>query len=298
MSIIHEALKKAERERAPRPRGLLHYGPVRTARRRWHWRAATGMLIGLTTVGAVSTGLWLHSHREDLPVRIVRPMRQNLPAVVLGDEEQTAPQMLVTHLPPIQKPLAGAPSSLAEDVPSPAAPLTLALEAQVAAQTTFERARESEFKGQWEEAKGYYRQALTLNPSLVEARNNLGTLYVRQRQLTAAIEEFQAAIRLDPHYAMVRNNLGSAYFLSGQETLAIQEFLAALHIDGAYVSPLYNLASLYARRGDVGQAVAFLTRALVIEPAVLSWLQEDPDFNSIKAAPDVQRLYTQGHAKR
>jgi tetratricopeptide (TPR) repeat protein len=97
---------------------------------------------------------------------------------------------------------------------------------------------------------------------------------------------------------MVRNNLGSAYFLSGQETLAIQEFLAALHIDGAYVSPLYNLASLYARRGDVGQAVAFLTRALVIEPAVLSWLQEDPDFNGIKAAPDVQRLYTQGHAKR
>jgi hypothetical protein len=86
--------------------------------------------------------------------------------------------------------------------------------------------------------------------------------------------------------------------LSGQETLAIQEFLAALHIDGAYVSPLYNLASLYARRGDVGQAVAFLTRALAIEPAVLSWLQEDPDFDGIKAAPDVQRLYTSGHAKR
>ena len=101
-------------------------------------------------------------------------------------------------------------------------------------------------KGQWEEAKGYYRQALTLNPTLVEARNNLGTLYVRQQQLTAAIDEFRAAIRLDPNYAMVRNNLGSAYFLSGQEALAIQEFLAALHIDGTYVSPLYNLASLYA----------------------------------------------------
>jgi tetratricopeptide (TPR) repeat protein len=298
MSIIHEALKKAEREREPRARGLLFYGRAPMAHRKRRWYAATGTLIGLTTVGAMSTWLWLHSPGWDLPVKTTKPMAQGLPTLVQGGEDQLALQTFVTHPPSTSTPLAGPRPSRADDVPSPAAPLTLALEAQVAAQTTFERARESEFKGQWEEAKGYYRQALTLNPSLVEARNNLGTLYVRQRQLTAAIEEFQAAIRIDPHYAMVRNNLGSAYFLSGQETLAIQEFLAALHIDGAYVSPLYNLASLYARRGDVGQAVAFLTRALAIEPAVLSWLQEDPDFNSIKAAPDVQRLYTQGHAKR
>ena len=183
-------------------------------------------------------------------------------------------------------------------VPSSASPVPWCWRRRSLPRATFEQAREFEFKGQWEEAKSYYRQALTRNPTLVEARNNLGTLYVRQQQLTAAIDEFQAAIRIDPNYAMVRNNLGSAYFLIGQETLAIQEFIAALHIDGAYVSPLYNLASLYARRGDVGQAVAFLTRALAIEPAVLSWLQEDPDFDSIKAAPEVQRLYMPGHAKR
>ena len=298
MSIIHEALKKAEREREPRPTGLPLHGGVGTARRRWRWRVTTGMLIGLTTVGAVSTWLWLQSQAGTRPVRTARPMAQGMPAMVLGGEDQTAPQRRVTYPLPIPKPLAGAWPSHADVVPSPPTPLALALETQVTAQATFEQARESEVKGQWEEAKSYYRQALTLNPTLVEARNNLGTLYVRQQQLTAAIDEFQAAIRIDPNYAKVRNNLGSAYFLSGQETLAIQEFLAALHIDGAYVSPLYNLASLYARRGDVGQAVAFLTRALTIEPAVLSWLQEDPDFDGIKAAPDVQRLYTPGHAKR
>jgi tetratricopeptide (TPR) repeat protein len=298
MSIIHEALKKAERQREPRPTALPLYGQVRTARRRWHWRAASGILICLTTMGTVSTGLWLHSHGGDPLISIVRQMAQSLPAKALGGEDQTAPQTLVAHLAPTQKLLAGAQPSLADDLPSSAASPTLSVEAQVAAQTTFERARGSEVKGQWEEAKGYYRQALTLDPTLVEARNNLGALYVRQQQLTAAIDEFQAAIRIAPHYAMVRNNLGSAYFLSGQETLAIQEFLAALEIDGTYVSPLYNLASLYARRGDVSQAVAFLTRARAIEPAVLSWLQEDPDFDNIKATPDVQRLYTQGHAQR
>ena len=298
MSIIHEALKKAEREREPRPRGLPLHGGGRMARRGWRWRVTTGMLIGLTTVGAVSTWLWLQFQAGNRPVRAARPMAQGLPAVMLGGENQPEPQRRVTHPLPIPKPRAAAWPSHADVIPSPATPLALALETQVTAQATFERARESELKGQWEEAKSYYRQALTRNPNLVEARNNLGTLYVRQQQLTAAIDEFQAAIRIDPNYAKVRNNLGSAYFLSGQETLAIQEFLAALHIDGAYVSPLYNLASLYARRRDVGQAVAFLTRALAIEPAVLSWLQEDPDFDGIKAAPEVQRLYTHGHAKR
>ena len=213
-------------------------------------------------------------------------------------DDQTALQTLVARPIPIQPPLAGALPSHVDNVSHPSALPTLTLETQIAAREAFERGRAAEFKGQWDDATSYYRQALTLNPTLVEARNNLGTVYVRQQQLTAAINEFRTAIRLDPTYAMVRNNLGSAYILSGQETLAIQEFLAAMYIDGTYVSPLYNLASLYARRGDVGQTVAFLTRALAIEPAVLSWLQEDPDFDGIKAARDVQRLYAHGQAKR
>ncbi len=298
MSIIHEALKKAERDREPRPKGLSLFGGGRTARRRWRPGAATGMLIGLTTVGVGSLWLWTYAPWRDLSVSTVGPMVQNLPAKALEREDQTPLQTLIAHPPPIQPRLAGAPPPSADGVPHPLTPPTLAWEAHVAARETFERARAAESKGQWKEATDYYRQALTLNPTLVEAQNNLGTLYVRQQQLTAAIDEFRAAIRLDPNYAMVRNNLGSAYILSGQEALAIQEFLAALHIDSTYVSPLYNLASLYARRGDVGQTVAFLTRALAIEPTVLSWLQEDPDFDGIKAAPDIQRLYTQDQAKR
>ncbi|HSF29227.1 MAG TPA: tetratricopeptide repeat protein, partial [Candidatus Tectomicrobia bacterium] len=67
---------------------------------------------------------------------------------------------------------------------------------------------------------------------------------------------------------------------------------------GAYVSPYYNLASLYARRGDVEQSVAFLTKALAIEPTALSWLREDPDFDRIRTAPELQRLRMHGHARR
>jgi tetratricopeptide (TPR) repeat protein len=105
-------------------------------------------------------------------------------------------------------------------------------------------------------------------------------------------------LAIDSNYALARNNLGSAYLLNGEEGRAIQEFLAALHIDRAYVSPYYNLASLYARRGDVGQSIAFLTRAQAIEPAVLSWLQDDPDFEAVRAAPEFQRLRVRKQASR
>jgi Flp pilus assembly protein TadD len=298
MSIIHEALKKAEREREPHPKGLALYGGVRTARRRWRWSVTTGMLLGLTTVGAVSTWLWLQSPGEILSAKTATPMPQHSPAMVRQGEGQADQQAAVSPPTPMAQPFEAPRQSTSDEVPSLAAPFSLTLDARAAAETAFERAREAEFKGHWEEATRYYRQALTLNPTLVRARNNLGTLYVRQQQLRAAISEFQAAIRLDPNYAMVRNNLGSAYFLIGEEALAIQEFLAALRIDGAYVSPLYNLASLYARRGDVGQAVAFLTRALALEPAVLFWAQEDADFEGIKATPEFQRLRAQSHAKR
>jgi tetratricopeptide (TPR) repeat protein len=299
MSIIHEALKKAEREREPRRTGLPFYGRGRAPRRVLRWPAVVaGLLTGLTTIWAVSTWLRLYSLEVDRQGGTATPPTQGVRAAEQGGGDQLALQTHIVHPPSTQEPLAAAPPAHPVDTPWLPAALPLTSEAQVAAQATFERAQAAESRGQWEEAKGHYRQALTLNPTLVEARNNLGTLYVRQHQLTAAIDEFLAAVRLDPRYAKVRNNLGSAYLLSGREALAVQEFLAALHIDGAYVSPLYNLASLYARRGDVGQAVAFLTRALAIEPAVLSWMQEDPDFDSIKTAPAVQRLYTQSHAKR
>jgi tetratricopeptide (TPR) repeat protein len=298
MSIIHEALKKAERERESRPTGLPFYGGPRTAPRRWCWSMRASMLTGLTVLGAVSAWLWLQSQEGDFPVGLAKPIPQGSPPTVLVDKDESASQTVVPLHPPITKPRAAAQDTPSDEGPSPAVPFAPTLEAQTAAQTAFERAREAESKGQGEEAKRYYRQAITLNPTLVEARNNLGALYVRQQQMTAAIDEFQTAIRLDPNYAIVRNNLGSAYFLIGQEALAIQEFLAALHIDGAYVSPFYNLASLYARRGDVSQAVAFLTKALAIEPSVWSWVQEDPDFDGIKTASEVQRLRPRSHAKR
>jgi tetratricopeptide (TPR) repeat protein len=298
MSIIHDALKKAEREREPRPTRWPLYRGVRTAPRRWRPVVITGMMAGVTMVVAVSIWLWLQSLAGGPTIRAVILMLQSSRANIAGAAHRADRRASATQPLALAKPFEAPPRVPPDEVPSPVAAVSLAPAAQAIANAAFERARDAESKGQWEQAKRSYRQALALNPILAEAHNNLGNLYIRQQQMTAAIDEFRAAIALNPNYALVRNNLGSAYFLIGEEVLAIQEFIAALRIDGAYVSPYYNLASLYARRGDVGQAVAFLTKALALESSVLSWLQEDPDFDGIRAAPEFQRLRAQTQVRR
>jgi tetratricopeptide (TPR) repeat protein len=297
MSIIYDALKKAERERQPLPLGLPVSRGLHTARRRWWGGVTVGMIIGLTTVGAVSAWLWLQGLVGGVTLIPTLPMPQNAPINAADSDEKAAQQVAGVAPLPIAKPQETPRQLRSNTIPSPA-PMALAAGTPVTAEAAFDRARVAESTEQWEQAKQHYLQALALNPGLVEAHNNLGNLYIRQHQFVAAIGEFQAALALNPHYAIARNNLGSAYFMLGEEALAIREFLAALHIDGGYVSPYYNLASLHARRGDVAQSVAFLTKALAIEPTVLSWLQEDPDFDRLRATPELQRLRTHGHAKR
>jgi tetratricopeptide (TPR) repeat protein len=298
MSIIHDALKKAEREREPLAKRLPLSRGVRTARRRWRGSVITGMLVGVTTVGAIGGWLWLQPMGVGLTRGTRVPTSQSSPVKVPGAGDRADRRAVVGEPMPVAQALEVSARSKPDEAPSPAAPLSVAFEAQATAEAAFERARAAESKGRWGEAEQYYRQALALNPALVEARNNLGNLYVQQQRLTAAIDEFQAALAYNPHYAIARNNLGSTYVMIGEEALAVQEFLAALRIEAAYVSPYYNLASLYARRSDVGQAVAFLTKALAIDPTVLSWLQDDPDFDGIRAAPELQRLRTPGHGRR
>ena len=95
MSIIHEALKKAEREREPRPQRLPLYGGVRTAPSKvalagvnWHAdRPDHGRGREYLAVAALPQG-------GTSRIRTARPMAQNSPAVALGGEDQAALQML------------------------------------------------------------------------------------------------------------------------------------------------------------------------------------------------------------
>jgi tetratricopeptide (TPR) repeat protein len=298
MSIIHEALKRAEQEREVRRARWPIYRGGRPAHRPWRWGVTTGLVVGVTLAAGVGLWGWLPIPLSSARLGEVTGITQSAPAPVAAIVPETNRQAIPTHPRPRPVPLEAPLRFKSDELSGTVASVPLTPDLQALAAATFKRAREAESTGQWSQAERDYRQALVQNPALAEAHNNLGNLYIRQQQMSAAIGEFRAAMALNPNYAMVRNNLGSAYILMGEEELAIQEFIAALRLDGAYVSPYYNLASLYGRRADVGQAAAFLTKALALDATVISWVQEDPDFDKIRGAPEFQRLRAQALVRR
>jgi tetratricopeptide (TPR) repeat protein len=269
MSIIYEALKKAERERVPPLRGLPLRQRGLPARRRWRALAAV-VAVGLAAGGGMWA--WMGSAPGALARWGARPDAPATTAVRGADAE----------------------ASRVEPWPAPAtAPEPRGASAgagPMSAEAAWREGKRAEDAGRWEEAVQRYQQAIALDPGAPQARNDLGRLYVRLNRVAAAIEEFRRLVASAPNHAVARNNLGSAYLLGGQEHSAIQEFLEAVRLDGAYVTPYYNLASVYARRGDAARAAAFLTKALALEPAVLAWVREDPDFAGVRDSPEFQRL--------
>ena len=158
------------------------------------------------------------------------------------------------------------------------------------AHTRFNLALAAQTTGDLERAMTLLQQAISLDPTLKHAYNNLGNLYYQRQQYDDAVAMYHQALALDPDYMQARNNLGSAYIQLSQYEQAIAELQKVLQADGTSSLAYYNLACVYARTGDSTQAVHYLQRAVEIEPQARLWAQTDADFSRIRTEPAFQRL--------
>ena len=62
-------------------------------------------------------------------------------------------------------------------------------------------------KGGLERAVALYTKALTIDPSMVDTRSNLGVAYIFQRQYANAVRELTGALALQPDHVGARQNL-------------------------------------------------------------------------------------------
>jgi len=65
------------------------------------------------------------------------------------------------------------------------------------------------------------KKALTINPELSGAYNQLGFIYKAKDMLSESISTFWSAISVDTGHAETHNNLAIAYFLSKRYDLAV-----------------------------------------------------------------------------
>jgi Tfp pilus assembly protein PilF len=135
-----------------------------------------------------------------------------------------------------------------------------------AAPDQFQLALYYQRSGDFEQALMHYRAALQRDEMNVEARNNLGNLYLGKGLFEEAAREFQRVIAIDPKYLNAHVNLSAAYTRLGRPDAAAAEARAALQIDGRNADAMVNLSLAQHDAGLVGDAQRSLRRALEIDP--------------------------------
>ncbi len=154
--------------------------------------------------------------------------------------------------------------------PRTAAPVAEAVEGQApmltGAASDFARGNLLAAEGKTAEAIEAFQAALRLDPNHVEARVNLGVMYVRLGRPDEAVAEYRAALALDPGHAEANYNLGNA--LAGRREFeeAIAAYQRAVERKPEYVEARINLGNLLRGVGRLDESIAQHRQALAYEP--------------------------------
>jgi len=120
----------------------------------------------------------------------------------------------------------------------------------------YERARLLHKNGRLHEAKRLYQEILGLDPDYVDALNNLGVIYIHDKNYSTARSNFEKAIELKPDY----------------------------------VDSYYNLACLHAIKGEVPQGLARLKKAVSLDRSVRDWARRDTDLKNLRGVPGFEEI--------
>jgi tetratricopeptide (TPR) repeat protein len=120
----------------------------------------------------------------------------------------------------------------------------------------YNKARLFHKSGRLRDAKRMYQEALRLHPGYVDALNNLGVIFIHDRDFIAARSSFQKAIRLEP----------------------------------ANVDPYYNLACVCAVMGETKMSLAYLKKAVSLNKSAIDWARKDADLQKLRGLSEFKDI--------
>ena len=116
--------------------------------------------------------------------------------------------------------------------------------------------------GRLEEAEASYREALKINPKLSEAHNNLGSILSQLGRLEEAEASYREAIKINPREAKLHGNLGSLLGQLGKLKEAEASYREAIKINPKFSEVHYNLGVTLYELGRLEEAEASYREAV------------------------------------
>jgi tetratricopeptide (TPR) repeat protein len=134
----------------------------------------------------------------------------------------------------------------------------------------FEKGKQKQKDGKLDDAARHYQKAIEFDPSFYPALNNLGVIYIRQKQFAKANEAFLQAMKLNPDDSQAYINMGHLHYQQGQYPEAIAELERGLERFPGSALGRFLLGSAYLKVGGLEKAEANLRRACALDPKSMS----------------------------
>jgi tetratricopeptide (TPR) repeat protein len=112
----------------------------------------------------------------------------------------------------------------------------------------------------------------------------------REGKLEKAKSLYKKVVKIDPQNMQAFNNLGVIYMGEKNYKRAIMYFNNALDIKHDYVDAHYNLACLFAQKKDVSQSLFYLKNAIEFNPEVRKWAKNDGDLKALANSTEFKKL--------
>ena len=124
------------------------------------------------------------------------------------------------------------------------------------AESLYKTGLDSLWLGNFDNALGYFENAVNKNPARADAWVQVGFCKVKQGKNDEAIKAYQQAVLLMPESDEVRNKLGDAYYYSGRLMEAIAAYKEAVRLRPQSAEGYYNLALAYFENGNQSQGLS------------------------------------------
>jgi tetratricopeptide (TPR) repeat protein len=118
----------------------------------------------------------------------------------------------------------------------------------------------------YKSAEKLFKKALALDPTLIEAKTNLGYLWLAQERPKKAIVFFQQALAINPNHFSALNGLANAYVLQKQFAQAEATFQQLVKLSPGQADYWFNLGSVLQKDGKLEDARLAYQQSLKVEP--------------------------------